>query len=1273
MKGFAVVLLFLVAFMLQSVGFAQGWQKKVVFTWSGVKTIQGMAYEPVNVLYADGLQNSVAKNYTPVYSEKFALPSGIGSCDILIIHTEWEPVPDTELSALTYAPQPDPVLGHQIEYGTERGTEMAFLTLVPLVVSPDGGIMRLKSFTIDAVYVLASEKSKLVKSASYSAHSVLSQGKWYKIQLDETGVYKLSYAEIQAMGVDMATVTPANIRLFGNGGGLLPELNNIFRYDDLAENAIQVVTAKADVFAPGDYILFYGTSPDKVTYNRLMHRFEHVQNIYSEFTYYFLNFDGGAGLRIEDQQLSQLSPTYTSTSFTEGVFYEKDILNLINSGKDWVGERMDINSPVFELPEFTFPHLITSKQSWIRFRVTARASTSSSYEIKVNGSEVASPQCGSFSEYIFASDKIDSRSFYPESDKLKVSFEYNGTGTAIGWLDWVELNVPRELKFTGGQMQFADPVSVMNGAVTEFQLQESSANITIWEVTNPVKVFRIQADLQEDVSRFVLETDSLRQFVALDNTSFLSATFAGKVPNQDLHGIETADMLIVTHSDYLEQANRLANHHRSTDGMKVVVATNEQVYNEFSSGSPDIVAIRDFARLLYHRPDAGSKLKYLLLFGDGSFDYKDRVAGNNNRVLTFQRKESLDIIKSWSSDDFYGMLDANEGYDAAGLIDLGIGRFPVSNVEQARQAVDKCISYGSNSTASLGEWRNKIALVADDGDHNLHFRQADKSLAVLLDQKGPSYNVTKIYTDAFKQISTPTGERCPEINAAINSCVETGVLVMNYTGHGGEMGWATESILTVRDIESWTNYTNLPLFITATCEFSRYDNPEKVSAGEYVFLNPYGGGIALFTTTRLASPDPNLRLNWYIYDTLLSKHEGEYPRLGDAITYAKNQFSGGDVTYIRNFILLGDPALRLAYPQYKVVTTEINGQEPGLDPDTISAMTPVQIKGIVTDASDNLLTAFNGVVDVKVYDKSRSLSTLGSDPDDWPEAFLVQDNYIYQGRATVTNGNFSVEFIVPRDIDYSYGFGKISYYAHSDDTDASGFCKQIIIGGSGYESNDNAGPDISLFINDYSFMDGGLTNDTPLLIAKLSDESGINTMNSGIGHDIVATLDGENSSSVVLNGYYTSDLDNFRSGEVRYKFPQLAQGKHSLTLKAWDVFNNSSEAVITFIVAKNMQITITSMNVYPNPFKDEIKVGFDINLFDTPFEAYLEIFDINGSLVSSTTKELLLSHEYNAGTLTWNGRTASGTAVVPGIYLISIRASNSNSSTVKAARALKVP
>jgi hypothetical protein len=495
---------------------------------------------------------------------------------------------------------------------------------------------------------------------------------------------------------------------------------------------------------------------------------------------------------------------------------------------------------------------------------------------------------------------------------------------------------------------------------------------------------------------------------------------------------------------------------------------------------------------------------------------------------------------------------------------------------------------------------------------------------------------------------------------------------MNYTGHGGETGWTDEAILTVRDIDAWTNYNNMPVFMTATCEFGRYDDPVRVSAGEHVFLNPVGGGIALFTTTRLASPMPNIKLNEYFYDTLLAKYNGEYPRFGDVIAYAKNMVPANGVEMTRNFTLLGDPALRLAYPQYSVITTEINGQSVGNDPDTISAMTPVEIKGIIADAAGNKIQSFTGVIDVIVFDKPRTLETLGSDPQDYPDTYTVQDNYIYQGRASVTNGEFTVSFIVPRDIDYSYGFGKISYYAHSNTTDANGYSKQLVIGGSGNESQDVTGPVIALFMNDLSFKDGGVTGETPLLIAQLNDESGINTTNSGIGHEIVATLDRDNSSSVVLNSYYSADLDSYQSGEVRYKLPKLTEGMHSLTLKAWDVFNNSSEATITFKVTANMQITITGMNVYPNPFSNEVNVEFDINLPDTPIEAHLEIYTINGSLVSKTETETMLSQGYKAGVLTWDGRNASGSTVTPGVYLVSIRASNANSETVKAGRLIKL-
>ncbi|MDO9255225.1 MAG: type IX secretion system sortase PorU [Bacteroidales bacterium] len=1272
LKNLKIYTLGLLIFVAPIALFGQGLQKKVVLNWKGVQTIQGINDESLKALCADGLSNNASKSYTPEYREKFKLPANAGSCDILVTHTEWESVSNELMSSLTYSLQPDETLSPKIETGTERGMDMVMLTIVPVVVNPEGGIMRLKSFTIDMVYVPSRSKETTFKSTNYASHSVLAHGNWYKIQLNKTGIYKVTYSEIQAMGVDMAAVTPNSIRLFGNGGGLLPEANNASRYDDLTENAIRVVTANQGVFTSGDYILFYGTGPGKITYNKTSRKFEHTLNIYSDYTYYFLNFDGGVGLRIEDQEQPSLTPTYTCTSFTEGVFYEKDILNGISSGKDWLGERMDAGSNIFELPEFTFPNVSTGKQSSIRYRVAAQATVKTDFAVNVNGVQVGLPWCYQIGIYDFAIERIETKAFSTSTDKVKVSFQYNGGGSSLGYLDWVELNVPRDLKFTGGQMAFADPSSILTGAVTEFQLQASTSNVVVWEVTNPLKVKRVVTSLQGDISKFILHTDSLRQFVAWDNSSFLTTKYTEKVVNQDLHGIASTDMLIVTNKDFLDQANRLAEHHRTFDGFNVTVATNEQIYNEFSSGAPDIVAIRDFARLLYEKPEAGHKLRYLLLFGDGSYDYKDHIPANTNRVLTFQTKQSLNYVYSYASDDFYGLLDAAEGDNAVGFMDIGIGRFPVNTFDQATNAVDKCLFYATNSEASMGDWRNKLLFVADNGNSNTHFSQVEYSITPVVSKIAPVFNINKAYIDAFMQVATPSGQRCPDVNSVINTNIENGVLLINYTGHGGETGWAEEGILTIREINAWTNFTHMPVFMTATCEFSRYDDPVRVSAGEQVFLNPVGGGIALFTTTRLANSQTNKDLTIYFYDTLFAKNNGEYPRFGDVIAYAKNMMGNGEASLIRNFVLLGDPALKLAYPKYNVITTEINGHDVSKYLDTISAMKPVEIKGMVADASGNKLTGFTGIIDVKVFDKPRTLMTLGGIINDYPAPYKLQDNYIYQGRATVTNGDFTIKFIAPRDIDYSFGLGKISYYAHNESIDANGYSQQFVIGGSGNESADNLGPLISLFMDSQDFVEGGITGSTPTLLAHLSDQSGINTISNAIGHDIVATIDGDNSTAIVLNSYYSADLDSYSSGQVAYKLSQLTEGIHTLTLKAWDVFNNSSESTISFTVDKNLQISITNMNVYPNPFREEVKVDFETNLFDTQIEAYLEIFNINGSMVASTESKVFLSQGNYASQITWNGHNASGSIVPPGVYLISVRAGDGKSETVKASRLIKV-
>lgn len=1275
MKSCIKKLSVIIILLTLSVGIsAQGLQKKVVIIWNGVQTLSDNNNLPVKALCAEGLINNAAKNFCPFYHQKFNLPENVAGSDVIITNTVWEPVPEEQLALLTFPLHPDETITPNIENGTERGVNFTVLSFVPLMKNVEGKILRLKSFQLDVVYHTADKNTSALKSVSYASHSVLSQGSWYKIQIQNTGIYKITYADLKAWGVDMSKVTPDKIRLFGNGGGMLPEANSAFRYDDLVENAISVVTAASGVFASGDYILFYGTSPNKSIFDYQTRLFEHSINIYSDYTYYFLNFDGNDGLRIQDEQQSSLTPTYTSTFFTEGLYYEKDKLNFNNSGKSWVGERMDINTPNFELPEFTFANTKTDRKAWIDYHLIARAVNESNFIIKINGNAIETPLMNATQGYDYATETVGTKMFTTSSDKIKVSLNYTGEAEAIGWLDWIQLNVSRDLKFTGGQMAFADPTSILTNRVTNFQLSTSSAGVSIWEVSNPLKVMKVASVFQDGVTRFTLKTDSLRSFIALDNTSFLTPTFTEMIANQDLHSILSADLLIVTHKDFLSEANRIAQHHRSIDGYKVSVVTNEQVYNEFSSGAPDVAAIRDFCRMLYKRPDTG-KLKFLLLFGDGTYDYKDRIPNNTNKVLTFQSKESLNTVNSYVSDDFFGILDDNEGDDDNGYLDIGIGRFPVSTLEQAKIVVDKSLFYAGNNAASFGEWRNRLCLVSDDGNGNYHFEQVEKYIFPDIDSIASVYNVNKVYLDAFTQISTPSGQRCPDANTAINTNVSNGALVVNYTGHGGEKGWADENILSVRDIDSWTNFNSLPVFFTATCEFSRFDNPALLSAGEHVLLNPVGGSVALFTTTRPAVAITNLYLTRDFYDTIFSGTKGNYTRFGNAMSFAKNEVAslpGLGPLYIRNFLLLGDPAIRLSFPENKVITTQINGKDLEQDFDTIPAMAPVELKGIVADDSGIKIAGFNGVVNVKVFDKSRTLSTLGTDPGDFPETYTVQDNYIYQGRASVTNGEFTIKFIVPRDIDYSYGIGKISYYAYDSLTDANGYCKKVIIGGSGNESADQTGPQISLFINDLNFIDGGITGDTPLLIAKLNDESGINTISNAIGHEIVAMIDGDYSSAVSLNSYYSADIDSYQAGIVRYKFPQLTEGKHTLTLKAWDVFNNSSEATITFEVVKGIELDITKMNVYPNPFWDEVKVYFEINLFDAAVTAHLDIYSMNGALVASTSPELLVANGYNAGILRWNGCDASGSPVTPGVYLVSVRAKSGTSETVKASRLLRL-
>ena len=646
--------------------------------------------------------------------------------------------------------------------------------------------------------------------------------------------------------------------------------------------------------------------------------------------------------------------------------------------------------------------------------------------------------------------------------------------------------------------------------------------------------------------------------------------------------------------------------------------------------------------------DRNEKLKYVLLFGDGSFDNKDIRPETKNFIPTFQSLNSLNPVESFVTDDYYVMLDDGESVKN-GAVDLGIGRIPATTAYEADLVVNKIVNYYSSE--SFGEWRNAVCFIGDDEDGGLHMTDSEK-LANKVNNNHGEFITNKIYLDAFPEEVTPAGERYPGVTEAINNQVKDGVLILNYVGHANERFMADEHVLDVSNVNSWSNSKNLPIFVTATCEFSRFD-ADDTSIGEYILLNPNGGGIGLFSTTRVVYAAQNYSLSNNFYDFVFETDEnGNRYRLGDIIRLAKNKTI--NTFNKRNFSLLADPALKLSYPKYIVKTTSINGKDAESAADTLGALRKIDIEGIVADYFGNKLGDFSGEMNITVYDKAMILSTLGNGGEN-PVNFKVQENIIYKGKVDVTNGNFVFSFVIPKDISYALGEGKIIYYASDGKADAHGAYTNFIIGGSSNENIvDNEGPDIELFMDDTNFKSGGDTGKNPTLIAFLSDENGINTVGTGIGHDITAILDDNYSNVLVLNNYYQSNLNDYTSGEIYFPMQNLSAGRHKLVLKAWDVANNSTETEIEFEVTGDFYIS--QVNNYPNPAVNYTFFTFEHNQSGKILDVVIEVFDQMGRRVDYVTQEVG-SNGSVSNPVRWDFMETQ-TQLGNGIYIYRITAQN---------------
>ncbi len=1235
---------------------------KIYLDWESPKTATYTETYSEKYLYFKGAKYDGKSHQIPVYINRKRLASNVTGVTASLSNMEFEDLNSSDLNNITGLNEIGEQIGVTSSVTYFKKTPHARISFVPIRKNPSTGIFqKLTSFDLDVIPTEFSSANNKMKKAQYAANSVLESGSWYKISVTQNGIYKLTYTFLKNIGIDVANINPQNLRLYGNGGGMMPYDNSVFRYDDLEENAIEVVGEVDGSFDGTDYILFYGEGPTSWSYSSSDNRYKHQLNLYSEKTYYFLTTDGGTGTPKRITTLAS-EPSFNTavTNFDDYDFHEAEIENLIISGRQWYGEKFDVLTS-YSFP-FSFPNLSSSVTLEVSVLGRAIAPATGGFSVKGNGSPLSSLDLYTSSvngNYLndYGVPKTDVTTF-SSGDAITISVSYSKSEpSSVGWLNYIELNARRELKMSGNQMGFRDIQSVGAGNISKFSISNATSSLRVWEVTNPTNCGEWTTALSGSTLEFNVMTDSLRHFIAFNGNTYLSATAGGSVANQNIHGlIGQPEFVIVTHPDFKAQADDLASFHRTKDNMTVAVVTNADVYNEFSSGAQDITAIKDLMRMLYNRAADSTELpKYLLLFGDGSYDNLHRLSNNTNYIPTYQSADSYRPVWSYVSDDYFGLLDNSEGDGANDDIDIGIGRFPVQTASEAEAMVYKVTNYNSSNT--MRDWRNIICFIADDEDSNIHVDPTD-DIATYIDTTYCEYNIDKIYLDAYQQVSSAGGQRYPEANVALNRRVEKGALLINYTGHGGELGWAHERILENSDINSWSNLNRLPVFTTATCEFSRFDDPARTAAGEFVYLNPNGGGIALLTTVRLVFSGANQTLTNNFYKTVFVPINGEMPRLGDVVMITKNKTGNGINS--RKYCLLGDPALRMAYPEHKVLTDSINGQVIMGDLDTLKALSLVTISGHINNKAGGKYTSFNGTVYPTVYDKAVVITTLKNDPASNIINFYLQKSILFRGKATVTNGEFSYSFIVPKDIAYQNDFGRISYYAENGVTDAHGCYEEFIIGGSSSNiAADKTGPEVDLYMNDTSFVFGGITDENPTLLAFIFDEHGINTSGNGIGHDIVAILDGETNNPIVLNDDYIADRDTYKSGFISYDFSNLEEGNHTLSLKVWDVYNNSTEAITEFIVANSADLVLSHVLNYPNPFTTYTEFWFEHNRPGQSLEVQIQIFTISGRLIKTiNTNVFTLGYRPDPKVYTdlqWNGKDDFGDNIGRGVYVYHLK------------------
>lgn len=821
-------------------------------------------------------------------------------------------------------------------------------------------------------------------------------------------------------------------------------------------------------------------------------------------------------------------------------------------------------------------------------------------------------------------------------------------------------------------------------AVSYNKANERSATYTLSDAVDGKYVFTIKPVAGGPVRLDYIDItwDEPIAVPSLADTQFPSPEYVYNITNQNHHADPQADMVIIipTSQKLLAQATRLAEFHRQHDGMRVNIVPADELYNEFSSGTPDASAYRRYMKMLYDRAESEADLPgYLVLFGDGVWDNRMltpdcRSFVLDDYLLCYESENSYSEVECYVDDGFFCYLDDGEGLlpTSRDKLDVAVGRFPVTTESDAKGIVDKVIAYASNKNA--GAWRNTLVFMGDDGNNNLHMRDenqtADKTSALY-----PGYLVKKVMWDAYKRETSATGNTYPEVTRLLKQQQQQGALVMNYAGHGSSLQLSHENVLRVSDFKEFTN-TNLPLWISASCDVLPFDG-NTVTLGEAAVINPKGGAVAFFGTTRTVFTNYNKTINQAYMRHVLSLDDNGRPiTIGEAQRRAKNEMveTGGDLTVNKlQYTLLGDPALPLALPTMKVVVDKINGVETG------SATLPRLKAGSVATVEGHIEGGdnFNGVATATVRDTRELITCRQNDAHDkdgskYAFEFYDRPRTIYAGSDSVRAGKFEFTFAVPKDINYEEGSGLINIYAISSDhnTSAHGSSESFIVNGSELAENDSIGPSIYCYLNSPSFTNGGKVNTTPFFVATINDQDGINASGSGIGHDMQLVIDGDMGKTYSLNDNFSYDFGTYTSGSTYYSLPELEPGEHRLLFRAWDVLNNASTAELTFTVVKGLRPTLFNVSCTDNPATTSTTFIISHDRTGSTVDVDIDIFDMSGRQLWRHSESGVSTD--NAYTVEWNLTTDGGRRLQTGVYLYRARISCDGSSKVSKAKKLVI-